>query len=93
MSLNNNKKRDTWSEAGLDIARELDKAVGGGGIEMIIGSPETGGASYFSNKLPPIIIQEHNLLRKIAVEVSSVEHVERDNQKLLHFLFRKTVER
>ncbi len=92
MSLGN-KKRDTWSDDGLKTVRELDEALGGDGIEVLLGSPETGGVSYFSSKMPPIIIQEHNARRVVAVEVSSVEHVEKDNQKLLHFLFRKTIER
>lgn len=88
-----NQKRSTWSDRGLESARDLDRVLGGEGVEIFVGSPETGGASYFSNKLPPILIDEHNAQRKIAVEVSSVEHIEKDNEKLLHFLFRRTIER
>ncbi len=87
-----NQKRNTWSDHGLESARDLDRVLGGEGVEIFVGSPETGGTSYFSNKLPPILVDEPNVQRKIAVEVSSVEHIEKDNEKLLHFLFRKTVE-
>lgn len=86
----NKAKQRGLSDTEIKVARNLDLSVGNKGVEITIGSPETGGIkSYFSNKLQPIVIETLNAKRKIAVEISSVEQ---ENDKLLHFLFRKTVE-
>ncbi|MFZ4500524.1 MAG: hypothetical protein ACOYMZ_03480 [Minisyncoccia bacterium] len=78
------KKHSSISEA----ARRLDKALGSKGVEITIGSEETGGIkSYFTNKLPPLEIGKANAKRTIEVEVSSIEH---ENKELLHYLFSKT---
>lgn len=86
----NKEKRKTLSDGEIKASRNLDRLIGNKGVEITIGSPETGGIkSYFNSKLQPIIIETLNAKRKIAVEISSVEQ---ENDKLLHFLFRKTVE-
>jgi len=76
------------SEGELKAARRLSKTLGG--VEITMGIPELGKMSYFSDKLAPIEVEAANAKRKIAVEVSSVQQ---DNDTLLHYLFRKTVER
>ena len=87
------KKSNTWSDRGLEYAREIDKKIfEGKGVEIIAGVPEISGVSYFSSKMPLLVIVDRNVRREISVEVSAVEHNEKDNDKLLHFLFRRTVE-
>lgn len=78
------------SESALESIRGLDKVLGGRGLVVSIGSPTTGGVSdFYSNKLPKLEITTLNTKRAVKVEVSSVEP---ENDKLLHYLFRKTVE-
>lgn len=82
-------KKNTLSDKSIEASRRLDIDLGGKGVEITIGSPETGGIkSYFNNKMPLLEITTHNVKRKVAVEVSSVEQ---ENNKLLHFLFSKTI--
>jgi len=82
-------KRNTWSDRGIEAARSLDRDLGNEGVEITLGSEETGGIThYYTSKLPPLEITTHNAQRKVAVEMSSVEQ---ENNKLLHFLFTKTV--
>jgi len=82
-------QRNTWSDRGIEAARSLDRAIGDNGVEITLGSEETGGIThYFTNKLPPLEITTHNAKREIAVEMSSVEQ---ENNNLLHYLFTKTV--
>lgn len=77
-------------EGALKAIRGLDKAMGNKGIEVTVGNRESGGIkSYFTNKLPPLRVESSNAERSIKVEVSSIEQ---DNNELLHYLFRKTIE-
>lgn len=77
-------------ERSLQAVRELDKALGGEGIEITIGSPENRSVrGYFSNRLRPLRVKTINAAREIEVEVSSIEH---ENNELLHYLVRKTRE-
>lgn len=76
------------TDGAIEAARRVSRLIGG--AEITIGSSETGGIkSYFNDRLPPLEITTLNAKRNVAVEVSSVEQ---ENDKLLHFLFRKTVE-
>ena len=81
------KKSNTWSDKGIEAARELDHSIGDVGVEISVGVGDKV-SHYYTNKLPPVEITTHNAKRQVAVEMSSVEQ---ENNKLLHFLFTKTV--
>ncbi len=84
---NTNTKRNTWSDRGIEAARKLDHDLGDEGVEITMGVGDNV-SHYFTSKLPPLEITTHNAKRKVAVEMSSVEQ---ENNKLLHYLFTKTV--
>lgn len=74
-------------ESELSAARQLSESVGG--LEMTLGVPALGKMAHFTDKLPQLEITVANAKRKISVEVSSVQQ---DNDVLLQYLYRKTVE-
>lgn len=84
------KKREKTYLTG-DFVKNLDKLDTGDGLYIIAGAPLPNGEIrakfFYSNEVPILELGTGNIIRKINISYSSVAE---DNDKLLHFLFRKT---
>jgi len=86
-----NNKTHIFDEKSLKAIKDLERVIGEP-ITVILGSSDGSKESvshYYSGKLPPLVIETANAKREIKVEVSSIDQ---ENNEMLHYLFRNTIE-